>query len=57
MFLIDCLTAFVLGFVPNFLFAFGTGHALKSKSSWPIWCFIIGGFIAYAIGIFYSRKS
>lgn len=49
--------AFLLGFIPNLMFALGTGIAINHKSPWPAWSYIVGGFIAYAIGIFISRRG
>jgi hypothetical protein len=51
------VVAFLLGAVPNFMFAYGTGIAIKSKSPMPAWAYIIGGFAAYAAGIFLARRA
>ena len=51
------LLAFIFGAVPNFMFAYGTGVAIKSKSPWPAVVFIVSGFAAYTIGIFLARRG
>lgn len=55
--MMDILIAIFAGAVPNFLFAYGTGHAIKSKSIWPAVFFIISGFAAYSFGIWLARKG
>jgi hypothetical protein len=55
--ILQLFLSFIFGAVPNFMFAHGTGIAIKSKSPWPAVVFIISGFAAYAVGIALARRQ
>lgn len=55
--ILQLLLAAIFGAVPNFMFAYGTGLAIKAKSPWVSVVFMISGFLAYGVGIYLARRG